>query len=462
MGTKRACSLGLLLAMGFVTGTSAHDVDGGLPPGTPTSVSANPTPGGPLGVALPGYLQTGGQPFYAPTLTTSPEPVVSAPIGSSTPVPARTIWGPGPATVPRFWFRTEYLLWWNKTGPLSEPLVTLGSPSDAIPGALGQPGTQVIYGGDGINFRTLSGMRFETGLWLNADQTVALESGLFTVGGRAARFSAFSDGFGNPVVARPIFNAQLGIEDSYLDSVPGTLSGGAIVTSLSQLFSWDINTAVNFTATDQFRWDGLIGFRYLNLFESLRIEDQLFPLANNALTFLGQPVDPSSSVTDVDRFRTSNNFYGGQLGTRLTWMFDRWVIGATAKVAMGDSQETAVIRGSTAMFAPNGAVTWIPGGILATTANIGNYHRNAFAVVPETGINLGYHITPRITARVGYTFVYWSNVLRPGNQLSRVVSPNLVPTDPNFGAAGPNSPSYQFHASSYWAQGLNFGLDFNF
>jgi hypothetical protein len=138
------------------------------------------------------------------------------------------------------------------------------------------------------------------------------------------------------------------------------------------------------------------------------------------------------------------------------------VIGATAKLALGATQETAIIRGSTALFTPDGAVTWIPGGVLATSANIGTYHRNAFAVVPETGLNIGYRITPRITARVGYTFVYWSNVLRPGNQVSRVASPNLVPTDPNYGAAGPNAPAYQFHASSYWAQGMNFGLDFNF
>jgi hypothetical protein len=167
-------------------------------------------------------------------------------------------------------------------------------------------------------------------------------------------------------------------------------------------------------------------------------------------------------VTDVDRFRTFNNFYGGQLGTRVTWMLDRWVIAGTAKVALGTSHETATIHGSTAVFTPDGAVTWIPGGILATSANIGNYSRNAFAVVPETGLNIGYRITPRITARMGYSFVYWSNVLRPGNQLSRVVSTNLVPTDSNYGVPGPNEPAYQFHASSYWAQGINFGLDFGF
>jgi hypothetical protein len=338
----------------------------------------------------------------------------------------------------------------------------LGSPIDAVPGALGQPGTQVLYGGSGIDFRTLSGLRFESGFWLNADQTVAIESGFFALGGRAANFSAFSDPSGNPIIARPIFNASSGTEDAYMDSVPGALSGGVSVTNSSQLFSWDINAAANFVATDHFRFDGLLGFRYLNLSESLRIEDQLFPLTSGALTFLGQPVDPSSSMTDVDRFRTFNNFYGGQLGTRLTWFFDRWMIGATGKVALGASQETTVIRGSTSLFTPDGAVTYIPGGILATSANIGNYHRSSFAVVPEVGLNVGYHITPRITARVGYSFLYWSNVLRPGNQVSRVVSPNLVPSDSNYGAAGPNEPTYQFHTSSYWAQGINLGMDFNF
>src|SRR3954462_1458789 len=52
-----------------------------------------------------------------------------------------------------FWVRAEYLLWWSKNGPLHEPLVTLGSSNDAIPGALGQPDTQVIFGNSAINYR---------------------------------------------------------------------------------------------------------------------------------------------------------------------------------------------------------------------------------------------------------------------------------------------------------------------
>ena len=390
---------------------------------------------------------------------TAPVAAPALPLASAVVAPPLV---PQVTAVPRFWFRTEYLLWWNKSGPLSAPLLTTGSPSDAVPGALGQPNTQILYGGGGIDFRALSGLRFESGLWLNPDQTFAVESGFFLLGGRAPRFSAASDSFGNPLIARPTINALSGNEDSYVDSFPGVMSGGATISNVSQLASWDIGGAVNFVQTDRFRLDGLLGFRYLSLFESLRIEDQLFPLVNGDLTFLGQPVDTSSSVMDVDRFRTINNFYGGQFGTRMTWTSGRWVIGATGKVALGDSHETTIIRGSSALFSPNGSVTYIPGGVLATSANIGNYSRQAFAVVPEAGLNVGFHITPRTMIRFGYTFIYWSNVLRPGNQVNRIVSPNLVPTDASYGTPGPNQPAYQFHASSYWAQGLNFGLEFDF
>lgn len=364
--------------------------------------------------------------------------------------------------VPHHWVRAEYLMWWSKNGPLDAPILTLGSSSNAIPGALGQPGTQILLGNSGIDYRTLSGIRVEGGWWVNPEQTWGIESGFFVVGGTAPRFKAFSDDFGFPIVARPVINANTGNEDSYVDSFPGSLAGGTIVNSWSQLSSWDINGAMNFVNNQGFRWDGLLGFRYLNLSESLRIEDRLFPLVDDELTFMGNPVDASSRIRDSDRFYTTNNFYGGQLGTRLTWYSGRWSVGAVGKVALGSSHETTMIRGSTALYSSDGSVTFIPGGVLATTANIGNYSRNAFAVVPEAGLNLGLHLSPRTVLRFGYTFVYWSNVLRPGDQISRVASPTLVPTDPNYGTGGPNQPAYQFHASSYWAQGLNFGLEFDF
>ena len=40
---------------------------------------------------------------------------------------------------------------------------------------------------------------------------------------------------------------------------------------------------------------------------------------------------------------------------------------------------------------------------------------------------------------------------------------NLVPIDPNFGTAGgPNRPAPGMRSTGYWAQGINFGLEFTF
>ena len=78
-------------------------------------------------------------------------------------------------------------------------------------------------------------------------------------------------------------------------------------------------------------------------------------------------------------------------------------------------------------------------------------------------MTLGYNITPRVKATFGYTFLYWSNVARPGNQIDRNINPVNIPTSGAQGlgpAGGP--PTFNFQQSGYWAQGLNFGLEFRF
>ena len=57
----------------------------------------------------------------------------------------------------------------------------------------------------------------------------------------------------------------------------------------------------------------------------------------------------------------------------------------------------------------------------------------------------------------------WNDVVRPGNQIDRVVNPNIVPTDQDFGVAGgPRRPAPLFNSSDFWAQGVNFGLHFRY
>src|SRR5438445_8441123 len=81
----------------------------------------------------------------------------------------------------KFWLSAEYLAWWIKKEGIP-PLVTVGSPTDLVPGAIGQPGTVVVVGGDDIDFRTFSGGRLTTGMWLNDCQTKGFESNYLFLG----------------------------------------------------------------------------------------------------------------------------------------------------------------------------------------------------------------------------------------------------------------------------------------
>lgn len=438
---------------------------------------------------------TGETPYYTtptppPAATSTPAPYTR--MGPYTPVytpmaPPATIYTPLPPPVPtypppiwrprsdrpplpdmayevtsRFWFRTDVLLWWTKSDPMPQPLVTTGSPSDSLPGALGQPGTQVVYGGNSINFGPTSGLRLDTGFWLDGDRVFGIEAGYFFLGRQYRDFSAASDDFGNPVIARPTIDAQSGTEGSYVDSLPGYITGAVDVITRSQLQGANLDGALNLLQTDSLRLDGLLGFRYLSLVESLDVNDQYAEVSRGSLTFGGGPVRLSDTLSDFDGFRVTNSFYGGSLGARLYLSRGRWLITALGKLALGTVQQQAIVSGSTTLTNWNGNQTTLPGGILATTANMGTHYQSPFAVAPEARFDLGYQITPWLTARIGYSFLFLSNVARPGNQVNRVTSANLVPSDPSYGTAGPNQPAFQFHTSSYWAQGMNFGLDLRF
>jgi hypothetical protein len=99
------------------------------------------------------------------------------------------------------------------------------------------------------------------------------------------------------------------------------------------------------------------------------------------------------------------------------------------------------------------------GGLLAVGPNLGTFNRDQFSVVPEVTINLGYWVTPTIKAYVGYNFLYWSNVLRAGDQIDRVVDVTFVPNPPmNVPPSGLVRPQPTFHSSDLALNGIQFGL----
>ena len=93
-----------------------------------------------------------------------------------------------------------------------------------------------------------------------------------------------------------------------------------------------------------------------------------------------------------------------------------------------------------------------------SNSNIGIRSKDRFAVVPEVGINVGYDVTPRLRVFGGYSFLFWSNVARPGQQIDRTLDENRIP---DFPAAPPVTavrPSSGVTSESIWIQGVSFGI----
>jgi hypothetical protein len=260
-----------------------------------------------------------------------------------------------------------------------------------------------------------------------------------------------------PVLARPFVNAVTGTDSALVLSAPGVQAGAASVSALSRLFGAEANARLELCRGCLFHLDLLAGFRYLEIDDSLTIDSRT-TFAPNVLGLGG------TSVVASDRFGGRNTFFGGQVGMEAELHYGRFFVDLWGKVALGDMHEIVSINGTTVLTGATGVSTALPGGLLAQPSNSGRYSQEAFAVVPEMGINFGVQLTAHLRARVGYTFLYVSNVVRGGDQIDRTV--NLTGRPGLFSipgaATGPARPLFDFRDTDFWAQGINAGLEFRY
>ena len=320
---------------------------------------------------------------------------------------------------------------------------------DNPPGALGQPGTNVLFGGNTVSNNPVSGGRIMLGYWFSDDHCLGLELGGFGLAPTLNRFSASSGG--TPFLARPFVNALTGAQDIEAVATPNGLSGLVSAVTRTQLWGAQANVRSNLLCGCNWFVDGLIGWRYLNLNESLQVQENL-----GVVNSINPNLPAGSTFVVTDRFATQNVFNGAQIGTVAEYRLGRWSADMRATVGLGVTQQIVDISGSTLSQAPGQTSQLSQGGLLAQSTNIGRHVHEQFGVVPEIGLNIGYQFTNHIRGFVGYNFLYWSSVVRPGNQIDPVVNPNLIPPSQ---PGGPARPGFDFHGSDFWAQGIQFGLD---
>jgi hypothetical protein len=355
----------------------------------------------------------------------------------------------GPAT-DRSFVEAEYLLWWMRTGSI--PSLATTSSNGGF-GFLGQPDTVRLLGPGQYGDSLRSGFRVRAGRWFGEDCITnpwGVDGSYFFLGKQSDSFAANSGQF--PVLTRPFFAPNINREFGEQVAFPGVATGQLNIDTTSELWGADINLrrALCRTCTSQSEW--FMGYRHLNLRESLGFLESI-----TSLGMLNDP--PGTSILVTDQFNVHNQFHGGQLGYAMSRQRDRWNLRARASVALGVTHQELQISGAQLRTRPGQAPEAFTGGLLAAGPNLGTFENNKFSVVPEVTLNAGYNLTPNLAVHLGYNFIYWSNVIRPGDQIDRVVDLSFVPNAPPVPTITPR-PQPTFTQSGFWTQGLQFGVDY--
>jgi Putative beta barrel porin-7 (BBP7) len=336
----------------------------------------------------------------------------------------------------------EALIWYVQRGP-TPVLVTTGTQAN--------PTAQPLVKDENFDDRERTGVRATAGIWLDHEETLGLEVGGFYLFERdpSARFA--SDG--NQTLARPFINDITGNAEAYVLGGAGQ-TGGIDIQTMSRVWGAEANLRREVLRGCFCHLDLLGGFRFLELDESLAINDVTLPGPGSALA--------GSTFASSDNFGTRNRFYGGQVGVDAEFHVGHLDVGLWGKVALGDNAQTLSISGATGVLNPNGAQNVVANGLYTQPSNIGQYTHNDFGVLPEVGLNVGLQLTPHLRATAGYTFLLLTNAVRPGNQIDPVIDPGLVPGLGGAGGSGVSRPAAMFHESDFWAQGASAGLEFRY
>jgi len=349
----------------------------------------------------------------------------------------------------RFEARGEFLLWWTQ-GSRVPPLVTTSPDGTAAEqaGVLGQDTTTILFGGESLAGSSRSGGRITMTYWLQPNRCTGIEASYLGIGRETNSFFAQSEG--DPILARPFFNIRNDDDDeqdSLLVAHPDRAEGRVGATVAAEFQGVEVLLRWAMLQQDAHRMDFVVGYRYQRLDDGLLISQ---------FTESTDPVSQGTTVDLFDQFQSRNRFHGAEFGLLYSERYCRWSMEMLMKLGFGNTHSRVLIDGSTTTTVPGQSPVTTSGGLLALPTNMGVYGDNHFTMIPEFGITLGYDLTPRLRATFGYTFIYWSNVARAGDQIDLDVNDSQLSGGTLDGAP---RPEFIWITTDFWAQGLNFGLE---
>lgn len=373
-----------------------------------------------------------------------------------------------------FKLKGEYLNWRVAKPTLSTVLATTSTNPNLANGvgALGDPGTSSLLGPGTYNYSGINGFRGTGGLALGFLPPIEVSG--FSLNKQMSLLNRSSDGSAtSQVLARPFQGVNLPSLDNLGQEVvlsagfPGFLAGTINVGAEFNMWGIETNIFLNLGTSEVASLDVFGGYRYTNMTETLSISNSLRTITDvlnisfNTVNNNGLPQGFTSTVLDV--FQAQNQFNGGTIGLRPALYVGQFTTSVDLKLSMGSTHQSLKVNGASSLISPDGSVQTFPGGLLAVPSNSGLFTRDVFSIIPELNANVGFNITRNLKLFATYNLFYWSNIIRPGNQLTNRIDSRQVQTDPTFdGTATPTTPAPSFLTSSFWAHGFSVGVEFGF
>jgi hypothetical protein len=299
------------------------------------------------------------------------------------------------------WLGGDFLMYFPMDQPLPANMVTSGPAGT---------GTQLIGTSTGYPF--MLGFRIDTGLWLDSDEkrgTQAMSNILF----RSYTTTTIPAGFVNPLGAFPGATFAIG-------------AGGFFFQTWSQFSDNDANSLYRLINSENTKVYLIYGPKFVNLEEDIN-------MSYNA----------AGPFVFFDDFHTRNLFFGGNLGVWVKENIGPFTADLQALCAIGWNYNNTIIAGSTNPL--------VGTTLFTSRSNVGYYETNSFGVIPEINGNLSYQLTERIQIRAGYSFLLWTDVLRPGNQIAPLTAPA-----PGLVGSSPQA------LSTFIIHGMNFGATWKY
>jgi hypothetical protein len=351
----------------------------------------------------------------------------------------------------RVWGRVDYLLWWSRRR-FAPTMITTSPNGTAVAdaGVLGEPGTEVLFADRRIDAGGQSGIGGEVGLWLTADQVLGIGGRYLTIDPDTEGASFSSNG--DPILARPFFDTDQGAESSLLVAYPGISQG---TVSAGDILSIDIADAFIrhlLLANNSNRVDFVGGYQYA------RIDNQVFGRHQiESLDPLGR-VPVGTLIDTLDTFDVRNEYQGGFIGLMSEAEDDLWTWRLLTKVAFGNMNEVATIRGTTVTTVPGAGSATSNIGLLALPTNIGEYERDQFVIMPEVHLSATFRITCSLGVSIGYSLVYWTDMVTAGDLIDTTINTTQL----DGALVGAARPTFTWSDSQFWTQGLTAGIDWRF